>query len=306
MNRRSTVVYLASGFIIAIVVLSGYYLFKRVERATTNSTSAGAKVILFKDVTYSGEKKGIVDWEIRAKLVRKYIDSTRVEMEGIDGDYKPNPTTVVSFKGAKGELDTEREAGTMQDVQFFYKGEYTIKSSTMDFDFKQSFVKTAAPVDLKGKRFTMMGIGLHADTKEQIITVERDVSGTIQEEKGKYKFSADTFTYLLKDATYIFEGQVVIKGEKMDVLCDKVYVTSEKDEPNKIDARGRVRILSKGTIAKSERAVYYFKDEKAVLTEEPKIIKDTMEMQGETITYDINKDQFFVEKPKMRIEQRQR
>lgn len=150
----------------------------------------------------------------------------------------------------------------------------------------------------------MMGVGLNADTKEQVITVERDVSGTIQEEKGRYKFSADRFTYLLKDSTYVFEGKVVVKGEKMDILCDKISVISENDEPTKADAVGHVRILSKGTIAKSERAVYYFKEGKAVLTEEPAIVKETMKMEGLTITYDLNNDKFFVEKPKMRIRQR--
>ena len=103
------------------------------------------------------------------------------------------------------------------------------------------------------------------------------MSGTIQEDKGKYKFSADKFTYVLKDATYILEGRVVVKGEKMDILCDKIYVSSKDDEPEKADATGKVRILSKGTIAKSERAVYYFKDEKAVLTEEPTVTSGTTE-----------------------------
>ena len=83
----------------------------------------------------------------------------------------------------------------------------------------------------------MVGIGLNADTAEQVITVEKDVSGTIQEEKGKYKFSADKFVYLLKDGTYIFEGNVVVRGEKMDMFCDKVRVLSNQDDDGK-DRRG--------------------------------------------------------------------
>jgi lipopolysaccharide transport protein LptA len=248
----------------------------------------------------------VVNWEVRAKVVRKFIDKPTVEMEGIDGEYRPKPDTVVSFKGLKGEMDTVKETGTIQNVEVYYKGQYVIKSSSMDFDFQKSMAFTTAPVDLQGKNFTMMGVGLNADTKEQVITVERDVSGTIQEEKGRYKFSADRFTYLLKDSTYVFEGKVVVKGEKMDILCDKIYVSSKDDEPEKADATGKVRILSKGTIAKSERAVYYFRDEKAVLTEEPTITSGETEMSGETVTYDLKEDRFFVEKPKMRIEQQTR
>ena len=90
----------------------------------------------------------MVDWEIRAKLMRKYIDTTGVEMEGIQGEYKPKPDTVVTFTGVKGEMDTAKEVGSVQQVEVFYKGEYVIKSPSMDFDFKKSLASTSAPVEL--------------------------------------------------------------------------------------------------------------------------------------------------------------
>jgi lipopolysaccharide transport protein LptA/LPS export ABC transporter protein LptC len=306
MNRRITIVYIASGFIVGMVLLSGYFFAKKSEQAASRRAEAGKKVVLFNDVTYSGEKKGVVDWEIRAKLMRKYIDTSVVEMEGIEGDYKPKPGTSVTFKGLKGRMDTEKEVGSVQDVEVYYKGEYVIKSPTMEFDFKKSLAWTTAPVEVEGKKFTMTGVGLNADTSEQVITVEKQVNGTIQEEKANYKFTADKFIYLLKDNTYIFEGNVVIKGEKMDVFCDKVNVLSTEEAMDRIDATGRVRIVSKGTIAKSERAVYYLKDDRVVLTEHPKLVRDNVEMEGETVVYNLSTDKFSVEKPKMRIEQRPR
>ena len=221
MNQRRTAVYAASTFIVFIVLVSAYFLVIRPQRVTSHASTEGEKVLLFRDVKYSGERKGAVNWEVRAKLVRKYMDRPTVEMEGIEGESRPKPNTVVSFKGSKGQMDTAKEVGSVQDVEVYYKGEYVIKSSFMDFDFGNALVSTTAPVDLQGKKFTMMGVGLKADTSEQVITVERDVSGTIQQDKGKYKFSADKFTYILKDGTYILEGRVVVKGEKMDILCDK-------------------------------------------------------------------------------------
>ncbi len=306
MRRRTTVVYLASTFIAGIVLLAGYYFVNKPRSVASSHSDEGKKVILFRDVKYSGEKKGVVDWEIRAKLMRKYIDTTVVEMEGIQGEYKPKPDTVVTFTGAKGEMDTAKEVGSVQQVEVFYKGEYVIKSPSMEFDFQKSLAYTESPVELQGKKFTMVGMGLNADTAEQVITVEKDVSGTIQEEKGKYKFAADKFVYLLKDGTYIFEGNVVVKGEQMDMFCDKVRVLSSQDAMEKIDAQSQVRIVSKGTIAKSQRAVYYFKEDRVVLTDEPEIVKDNVEMKGEIITYNLTTDKFSVEKPKMRIEQRPR
>ena len=214
------------------------------------------------------------------------------------------PGTVVTFTGSKGEMDTAKEVGSVQQVEVFYKGEYVIKSALMQFDFNKSLAYTSSPVELSGKKFTMVGKGLSADTAEQVITVEKDVSGTIQEEKGKYKFAADKFVYLLKDGTYIFEGNVVVRGERMDMFCDKVRVLSNQDEMEKIDAESQVRIVTKGTIAKSQRAVYYLKEDRVVLTDGPEIVKDNLAMKGEIITYNLTTDKFSVDKPKMKIEQR--
>jgi hypothetical protein len=151
MNRRSTVVYTASAFIAAIVLLSVYFFLNKPERISSVPPEEGKRIILFKDVKYSGEKNGVVDWEIRAKLARKYVDKPVVEMEHLEGQYKPKADTTVFFKGLKGELDTEKEIGSVQNVEVFYKGDYEIRSSSMDFDFKKSTAWTKAPVDMKGK-----------------------------------------------------------------------------------------------------------------------------------------------------------
>jgi lipopolysaccharide transport protein LptA/LPS export ABC transporter protein LptC len=307
LGRRGVVVYAASAFILAILLLSGYFFIKKPEHVTSSRPEESQKVILFRDVKYSGERKGLIDWEIRAKLARQYLDKGQVvEMEGIEGEYKPQSGTIVSFKGLKGEIDREKEFGTVQDVEVRYKGEYVIKSSVMNFDFKKSLAYTTAPVDLRSTKLTMMGVGLNADTKAQIITIERDVSGTMQTEKQKTTFSADKFTYLMKEGTYVLLGKVIVKGEQMNLLCDRVNILSDGETVEKADATGHVRILAKGTIAKSERAVYYFKENKVVLEQEPYVIRDGVEVRGVTITYDLKTDKFSVDKPKMRIEQRTR
>ena len=304
MNRRKIIVYISSAFIISIVLISAYFLFKKPDRSASAVPQDAKKVIIFNDVKYSGEKKGVIDWEIRAKTARKYVDKPVIEMEGIEGAYRPKPDVTVLFKGEKGEIDTVEEKGTVQKVEVFYQGQYTLTSPSMEFDFKKSLTWTNAPVELKGQRLSLVGTGLIADTKEQTVKVQKDVHGTVETEKKKFKFSSDTFIYLLKEQTYVFEGRVVVKGEDMNLLCDRVYVISNGDVIEKIEARGRVRLLSKGTIAKSELALYYFKEERVVLKEgRPKIIKDNVELEGELIVYNMNTGKFSVERPKMRIEQ---
>ena len=65
--------------------------------------------------------------------------------------YKPKPDTVVTFTGAKGKMDTAKEVGSVQQVEVFYKGEYVIKSPSMEFDFKKSLAYTNAPVSWRGR-----------------------------------------------------------------------------------------------------------------------------------------------------------
>ncbi len=45
----------------------------------------------------------------------------------------------------------------MDNVQVFYKGEYTLKSPYMEFDFKQGLTTTKDVVDIKGKKIDMKG-----------------------------------------------------------------------------------------------------------------------------------------------------
>lgn len=302
MINRKIVVYSALGFIFISLLAASYFFFNKSVRINFPMLDQERKTIVFKDVKYSGEKNGIVDWEIKSKITRKYIDKPVVEMEDIDGMYKPRPDVTVFFKGTSGRMDTEAEKGTVENVDIIYKDSHTLKSKYMDFDFMKNITSTTAPVDIKSAKLTLMGIGMTADTNKETVRIEKDVTGYIETEKGKYRFESDSFIYFLKDSTYILDGRVVMKGEEMNLICDKLTIFSKGDEVDKIDAKGKVRLISKGTIAKSEKAVYHFKEDKIVLTEKPKILKDNVEMEGESIVYNLSDGKFSINKPKMRME----
>ncbi|MGD0237436.1 MAG: LPS export ABC transporter periplasmic protein LptC [Syntrophorhabdales bacterium] len=302
MNRRSLAGYIASGFAIGILLYSGYFFVKRPDRHAAHVVEEEKRVIVFRDVKYSGEKKGAIDWELRAKIARKFIDKPVVELEQIEGSYRPRPDTVVLFKGDKGELDTEAEKGRVDNVEIIYKDEYTVKSKSMDFDFKSSKVSSRNQVDLKGKRLTLQGLGMVADTEKQVVDIEKDVHGTVETETRRFNFSSDRFSYNVKQNIYTFSGSVAVKGEDMTLFCDTIDITSTGDAVDKLDARGKVRLNSKGTLAKSGRAVYYLRDDRVTLEDSPEIIKDKVDMEGESIVYSLSTGKFSVVGPKMRIE----
>ena len=302
MINRKVIIYIASGFIIASLLLALYFFVRKPVKIAIPVLDEEKKVIVFKDVKYSGEKNGVIDWEINAKIARKYIEKPTIEMEDIDGKYRPKADVAVSFKGTKGTMNTDEEKGTIENVDFFYKNNYRLKSKYMDFDFKIGVTHTSAPVDIQGAKLMLKGVGLTANTKEETVRIEQDVTGFIQTDKGKYKFESDRFIYALKDNIYILEGRVIMKGEDMNLMCDKLYLISKGNELERIDAKGRVRLISKGTIAKSENAVYHLKEDRVVLTDSPKILKDNVEMEGESIVYNLTTRKFSINKPKMRME----
>ncbi len=301
-NKRDLTVYIAIGVIIVSFALALYFFAKKPQRVATPKVDEGTKAIVFKDVHYSGEKKGEVEWQIKAKIARKFIDKPEVEMEAIEGQYKPKPDATVLFTGSKGRMDTDQERGSMTDVHIVYKDEYSLKTKYMDFDFKKGYTHTDAPVVIEGAKLSLNGIGLTANTNAQTINIDKNVTGFIESGKGRYNFESDRFSYHLKENIYILEGRVAMKGKDMDLHCDKLYVHSKDNEMERVDAIGRVTLASKGTIAKSDKSVYHFKDDKVLMTGSPKVTKDKVEMDGDSIAYSVSEGKFSVNRPKMRIE----
>jgi LPS export ABC transporter protein LptC/lipopolysaccharide transport protein LptA len=301
MNRK-IIIYLSFAFILASLVVAFYFFVSKPEKQAVPHTQDTNKAIIFKDVKYTGEKRGVVDWELTAKIARKYLDKPLIELENLKGIYKPKPDVSIEFTGTKGSMDTEKETGRVDNVEVFYKGEYTLKSPNMEFDFKKGLTTTKEVVDIKGKKIDMKGIGLLANTNEETVKILSDVAGIIATEKGKYNFQADSLLYYFQVSSYILEGKVIMKGEDLDMVCDIVHIYSTDNEVDRIEADGNVRVITKGTVAKSEKAVYHFKEGKIVFTQSPRVIKDNVEMKGVRVTYTTNDGKLSVEQPKIRME----
>jgi LPS export ABC transporter protein LptC len=296
MGNRKIVIYIFICCIILSLTFALYFFVRKPDKIVPPVVNEEQKVIVFKEVKYSGEKKGVIDWEIRAKIARKYIDKPLIELETLTGLYKPKDGVVVQFKGTKGSMDTDKESGSVENVDVLYKNEYTLKSAYMDFDFKNGTTVTKAPVNITGSKLTMNGVGLTANTRQETVKLERDVSGVMETGEKKYNFQADTLTYYFKDDFYILQGKVIFKGEEMSLLCGKLLIYSSGQELERVEAYDKVNIISKGTVAKNEKAVYHFNKGKMVFTNSPRVSKDDGKMKGESSTGNRNTS---VNKPKI-------
>jgi len=302
MKKRKIIIYSSISVIVLINLLALYFFIKKPVKISLPKSGEEKRVIVLRDVKYSGERHGIVDWEIKAQKAKKYIDTPVIEIEVIEGRYRPKADSFVNFNGNKGIIDTQEEKGTVDEVVIDYKNTYRLKSKYMDFDFKKGITTTEAPIDIQGEKLSLKGIGLIARTDEETVRIKKDITGFVHTDKGRFKFQSDSFMYMLKENQFFLSGRVVMKSENLNLLCDKVTVKVKDNQIDMATAEGNVRLISKGSIAKADKAVYYFKDDIVTLTGSPKLVKDNSEMEGNVIKYDMKKGKFAVNMPKVRIQ----
>jgi hypothetical protein len=63
----------------------------------------------------------------------------------------------------------------------------------------------------------------------------------------------------MRDNRYLLDGNALMSGQDLRVTCDRLYIYTDGEEIEKVDARGKVRMYAKGSIAKNEQSVYHFK-----------------------------------------------
>jgi lipopolysaccharide export system protein LptA len=97
--------------------------------------------------------------------------------------------------------------------------------------------------------------------------------------------------------TVTFTGNVILKKEGMTLTSDSmvVFFDVRSKEVREIDAYGNIVVRGEGRTAFSNKASYYSKDEKIVLTGDARIIEKENELRGETITLFMRDERSVVE-----------
>lgn len=95
-----------------------------------------------------------------------------------------------------------------------------------------------------------------------------------------------------------FSGDVTLKKEDISLYSD--YMVVFYDETTKgiseIEARGNVVVRREGRTALADRAYYYSKEEKIVLTGDARIIENENQIGGDRITLFVRDDRSIVER----------
>jgi lipopolysaccharide export system protein LptA len=97
--------------------------------------------------------------------------------------------------------------------------------------------------------------------------------------------------------TVTFIGGVTLKKENMTLTSDHlvVYYDAVNKGVREIEAQGNVVVRQEGRVALANKAVYYSKEEKIVLTGEPRIIENENQLGGERITMFMRSERSVIE-----------
>ncbi len=95
----------------------------------------------------------------------------------------------------------------------------------------------------------------------------------------------------------IFKGEVTLKKEGMTLNSDSmiVFYDARSKGIKEIEALGNVVVRKEGRVALSNRAFYYSREEKIVLTGDARIIENENQLGGEKITLFMRDDRSIVE-----------
>lgn len=105
-----------------------------------------------------------------------------------------------------------------------------------------------------------------------------------------------------------FRGNVTLKREGMTLSSDtaSVYYAGPKRGIRQIEALGNVVVRKEGSVAHAQRALYYNKEEKIVLTGDARIVEGENEIGGDRITLYLQDDRSVVEGGNVRFYQEKR
>jgi len=94
-----------------------------------------------------------------------------------------------------------------------------------------------------------------------------------------------------------FTGNVTLKKENMTLQSDSmiVYYDAGTKDMKEIEAQGNVIVRKDGRTALADKAVYYSREEKIVLTGDARIIENDNELGGKKITLFMRNDHSIVE-----------
>jgi len=189
----------------------------------------------------------------------------------------------VTMKAKKGLIKKNEDKGEFKDdVVLVYDDGTTMNTDAIDWSFKKQTANAKGPVLVKSGGLETKADGACLKKGVNEIRLDRNIlmktdSGTIIKCSGPLMLD-------YKKNIAVFNKDVEITNQKGNMKSKKmvVFFDPEKKEVSKVEASGNVRLVRGKSISMSDRALYFAKEGRAVLTGNPIVFVDSEEARAAT------------------------
>ena len=195
------------GYIVVIAIIAGAYYLGRAGRGDNASDTAAA---LPPDPGYAAKEAVVVEtgydgrerYRLNARVIHQQIDSSVIDLEGLEMDYHPGAQERVAGEAAspagneKWHLKSDRGQVRADGDDVQLSGNVTVSgqapgsgdpitlaTETMRINTPTEFIETDAPVRLKWSGHQLDGVGMRADLKAGTLRLESQVHGAFSTNK---------------------------------------------------------------------------------------------------------------------------
>jgi lipopolysaccharide export system protein LptA len=162
--------------------------------------------------------------------------------------------------------------------------------------------KTSPKLEVKpGEEKRRVASPITSKSSKEKEKVEKDVPPEMKEaklldttiERGQpIDITSDKVDAYWKENLIIFKGNVIARQKDMVIYADSLEAVIIEDGKgiDRITAGGNVKIQQGLRIAHCQKAIFYNRDQKVVLTGDPKVMEGDNIVSGEEIIFDIEKN----------------
>ena len=182
-TRRLQIILLGVALLIILIVLGTAFKGKRKPYITSPEDTQhvpGNANLEAQDVAYSyTNKENVKEWELRADKAKYFKDKRMVILDHIDATFYRANGGVYHLKGNQGQLDLETQNVIVQgDVTGVMPDNTRFATNSFSYDNNKRILTTRDRVVITRDTFSMEGVGMVIDVKEEKLTLLNKVKAT--------------------------------------------------------------------------------------------------------------------------------
>jgi LPS export ABC transporter protein LptC len=182
-SRRLQLVLLGVALLIVAVALGTAFREKRkafVIKSKEIQNPPGEANLEVNNIVYGyTNKHNAKEWELRSDKARYFKDKKIIELENLEVVFYRSNGTIYRLTGKRGTIEMETENFTVQgDITGVMPDNTRFSTQSFSYDNKKRVVTTPDKVFITRDTFSMEGVGMIIDIKEEKLSLLNNVKAT--------------------------------------------------------------------------------------------------------------------------------